>query len=92
MWITRARNVAAALTAATALVASWAAPAGAAQSHVRTTCARQAKVFSTPGGVVVGFLAHGAPVLVQRRSHNHRWSEVRALHSIVGWIHTSDLC
>jgi hypothetical protein len=89
---TRVRNVAAALAATTALVATWAAPAGAAQSHVRTTCVRQAKVFNTPGGVVVGFLAHGTPVLVRERTRNHRWTEVRAFHSIVGWVHTTDLC
>jgi hypothetical protein len=89
---TRVRNVAAALAAATALMATWAAPAGAAQSHVRTTCVRQAKVFNTPGGIVVGFLAHGSPVLIQQRTRNHRWAEVRAFHSIIGWIHTSDLC
>jgi hypothetical protein len=86
------RNVVAALAATTALAATWAAPAGAAQSHVLTTCARQAKVFNTPGGIVVGFLAHGSPVLVKQRTRNHRWAEVRALHSIVGWIRTKDLC
>jgi hypothetical protein len=89
---TRVRNVAAALAAATALAATWAAPAGAAQSHVHTTCARQAKVFNTPGGIVVGFLADGSPVLVRQRTRNHRWVEVRAFHSIVGWIHAADLC
>ena len=82
----------AALAAATVLAATWAAPAGAAQTHVRTTFARQAKVLNTPGGVVVGFLARGAPVIVQERTSNHRWVEVRAVHSIVGWIHASDLC
>jgi hypothetical protein len=82
----------AALAAATVLAATWAAPAGAAQAHVRTTCARQTKVLNTPGGVVVGFLARGAPVIVQERTTNHRWVEVRAVHTIVGWIRTGDLC
>jgi hypothetical protein len=82
----------AALAAATVLVATWAAPAGAAQAHVRKTCARQTKVLNTPGGVVVGFIARGAPVIVQERTTNRRWVEVRAVHSIVGWIHAGDLC
>jgi len=82
------------LAAATALGAVWAAPARAAQDrvHVRTTCARQSRVLSTPGGLVVGFLARGAPVIVLARTHNGYWSEVRAVHSIVGWMHTGDLC
>jgi hypothetical protein len=42
--------------------------------------------------VVVGFLARGAPVIMQERTPNHRWVEVRAVHSIVGWIHAGDLC
>jgi hypothetical protein len=78
--------------AATALAATWAAPAGAAQTHVRTTCARQTKVLNTPGGVVVGVIARGAPVIVQEHTSNRRWVEVRAVHSIVGWIHAADLC
>jgi hypothetical protein len=80
------------LAAVTVLAGPGAAPGGAARAHVRTTCERQTRVLSTPGGLVVGFLARGAPVFVLRRTANRRWTEVRAVHSIVGWIHTHDLC
>jgi hypothetical protein len=86
------RTVAAALAAATVFAGTGAAPAGAAQSHLHTTCARQTRVVSTPGGLVVGFLARGAPVFVLARTNNRYWTEVRAVHSIVGWIHSRDLC
>ncbi len=84
----------AALAAATVVTGALAAPAGAATlpARVHTTCARQTRVMSTPGGLVVGFLARGAPVIVLQRTRNHRWTEVRAVHSLVGWIHTHDLC
>jgi hypothetical protein len=84
----------AALAVATALAGAGArpAPAAAAMPRVRTTCARQTRVLSTPGGLVVGFLARGAPVIVLRRTVNRYWTEVRAVHSLVGWIHTRDLC
>jgi hypothetical protein len=89
-------RAAVALVAATALAGAAAAPAeaqaGAAASHIHTTCARQTRVLSTPGGLVVGFLARGAPVIVLRRTAGRSWAEVRAVHSIVGWIHTHDLC
>jgi hypothetical protein len=87
-----APGAAAALVAVAVAAGTWAAPAGAPQAHVGTTCARQTKVFNTPGGLVVGFLARGAPVIVRTRTRNHRWAEVRAVHSIVGWVHTGDLC
>ena len=74
-----------------AAVVAGAAP-GAAEARVRTTCAPRTKIMSTPGGLVVGFLAKGAPVIPLRRTRNKYWTEVRALHSIVGWIHTKDLC
>ena len=80
------------LAAVTVLAGPRAAPAGAARAHVATTCARQTRVLSTPGGLFVGFLARGAPVIVLRRTASHRWTEVRAVHSLVGWIHTHDLC
>ena len=80
----------AALVAATVVAGAWAAPA--AQARVRTTCAQRTKVMSTPGGLVVGFLARDATVIVVKRTSNGYWSDVRALHSIVGWIHTRDLC
>jgi hypothetical protein len=56
-------------------------------SGVRKTCAPRTKVMSTPGGLVVGFLARGAPVIVLKRTRNGYWTEVRAVQSIVGWIH-----
>jgi hypothetical protein len=88
------RSAVAALVAATAVAAVCAAPASAAETrvHVRTTCARQSRVLSTPGGLVVGFLARGAPVIVLAHTESGAWSEVRAVHSIVGWMHTRDLC
>jgi hypothetical protein len=64
----------------------------AAEARVRTTCAPRTKVMSTPGGLVVGFLARGAPVIPLKHTRNRYWTEVRAVHSIVGWIHTRDLC
>jgi hypothetical protein len=82
----------AAALAAVTILAAPAAPGTADKAHVATTCARQARVLSTPGGLVVGFLARGAPVIVLRRTASRRWTEVRAVHSIVGWIHTRDLC
>jgi len=74
-----------------AAVVAGVAPA-AAEARVRTTCAPRTKVMSTPGGLVVGFLARGAPVIALKRTRNRYWTEVRALHSIVGWIHSQDLC
>jgi hypothetical protein len=74
-----------------AAVVAGAAP-GAAKARVRTTCAPRTKVLSTPGGLVVGFLARGAQVLVLKHTRNSYWTEVRAVHSLVGWIHTQDLC
>jgi hypothetical protein len=74
-----------------AVVVVGAAP-GAAEARVRTTCAPPTKVVSTPGGLVVGFLARGAPVIPLKRTRNNYWTEVRALHALVGWIHTRDLC
>jgi hypothetical protein len=74
-----------------AAVVAGTAP-GEANARVRTTCAPRAKVMSTPGGLVVGFLARGAQVLVLKRTRNGYWTEVRALHSLVGWIHTKDMC
>jgi hypothetical protein len=85
-------TVVATLAAATSVTGPRAAPDGAARAHVATTCARQTRMVGTPGGLVVGFLARGAPVIVLRRTANHRWTEVRAVHSLVGWIHTRDLC
>jgi len=87
-----AHNTVAAVAAATVVAGGWAAPASAAQSRVRTVCARQSRVLSTPGGLVVGFLAHRAPVIVLERTRNRYWTEVRAVHSIVGWVHSRDLC
>ena len=81
--------------AVVALVAAAAvavAAPGSTQARVRTTCAPRTKVLSTPGGLVVGFLARGAQVLVLRHTRNGYWTEVRALHSLVGWIHSQDLC
>ena len=63
-----------------------------AQARVRTTCAPRTRVMSTPGGLVIGFLARGAEVLALKHTRNGYWTEVRAVHSIVGWIHTQDLC
>jgi hypothetical protein len=74
-----------------AAVVAGTAP-GVAQARVRKTCAPRTKVMSTPGGLVVGFLARGAPVIPLKRTRNKYWTEVRAVHSIVGWIHTRDLC
>jgi hypothetical protein len=74
-----------------AAVVAGAAP-GAADARVRKTCAPRTKVLSTPGGLVVGFLARGAQVLVLKHTRNRYWTEVRAVHSIVGWIHSEDLC
>jgi hypothetical protein len=85
------RCAVAALAATTALAGAWAAPA-AAQPRVRMVCARQSRVLSTPGGLVVGFLARGNPVILLARTRNRYWAEVRAAHSIVGWIHSHDLC
>jgi hypothetical protein len=65
---------------------------GSAQARVRKTCAPRTRVMSTPGGLVVGFLARGAPVIVLKRTRNGYWTEVRAVQSIVGWIHSRDLC
>ena len=87
-----AHSAAAALVAAAALAGFTAVPAGAAGSHVRTVCARQSRVVSTPGGLAVGFLARGAAVFVLARTHNGYWTEIRAAHAISGWIHTHDLC
>jgi len=65
---------------------------GVAQARVRKTCAPRTKVMSTPGGLVIGFLARGAPVIVLKRARGGHWTEVRAVQSIVGWIHTKDMC
>jgi hypothetical protein len=65
---------------------------GVAQARVRRTCAPRTKVMSTPGGLVIGFLARGAPLIVLKRTRNGHWTEVRAVQSVVGWIHSRDLC
>ncbi len=80
----------AALAAATVMAGAWAAPA--AQARVRPTCANRTRVLSTPGGLVVAFLARNAPVVVLRRTSNGVWADVRAPYSIVGWVRTRDLC
>jgi hypothetical protein len=77
---------------AAAVVAGAAPAAAAAKARVRTTCAPRTKIMSTPGGLVVGFLARGAPVIPLKHTRNGYWTEVRAVHSIVGWIHTQDMC
>jgi len=74
-----------------AAVVAGTAP-GVAQARVRKTCAPRTKVMSTPGGLVIGFLARGAPVIVLKRARGGHWTEVRAVQSIVGWIHTKDMC
>jgi hypothetical protein len=74
-----------------AAVVAGAAP-GVAQARARKTCAPRTRVMSTPGGLVIGFLARGAPVIVLKRTRNGYWTEVRAVQSIVGWIHSRDLC
>ncbi len=86
-----ARAIVVALAAVTLVATEWASTAAAA-SHVRRTCARQTRVMSTPGGLVVGFLARGTPVVLVRRSHNGVWADVLAVRSIGGWIHMRDLC
>jgi hypothetical protein len=80
----------AALAAVAVAAGAWAAPA--AQARVRTTCAARTTVFSTPGGLVVGFLARGTPLIVFKRTRTGVWADVRAVHSISGWIRTRDLC
>jgi Bacterial SH3 domain len=65
---------------------------GVAEARVRKTCAPRTRVMSTPGGLVVGFLTRGTPVIVLKRTRNGYWTEVRAVQSIVGWIHSEDLC
>jgi hypothetical protein len=88
-------NATAALAAAV-LLGAWATPAGAAQARVRPICVTRSTVMSTPGGLVVGFLARGTPVIVVRRTRDGRWADMRAVHTVygwvVGWIHTKDLC
>jgi hypothetical protein len=74
-----------------AAVVAGTAP-GVAQARARKTCAPRTKVMSTPGGLVIGFLARGAPVIVLKRTRGGHWAEVRAVQSIVGWIHTKDMC
>jgi len=74
-----------------AAVVAGVAP-GAAEARVRKTCAPRTKVMSTPGGLVVGFLARGTRVIVLKRTRNGYWTEVRAVQSTVGWIHARDLC
>jgi hypothetical protein len=80
----------AALAAAAVVAGACAAPA--AQARVRTTCANRTKVMSTPGGLVVAFLARDAPVIVLKRTSNGYWTDVRAAYSIVGWVRTRELC
>jgi hypothetical protein len=74
-----------------AAVVAGVAP-GAAEARARKTCAPRTKVMSTPGGLVVGFLARGTPVIPLKHTRNGHWTEVRAVHSLVGWIHSRDLC
>ncbi len=88
----RHHRLSAALMAA-ALLAVVLVPTAAAQSsRVRRTCINHARVMSTPGGLVVGILARGVPVVVLQRTHNHAWSYVVAVRSIAGWLPSKDLC
>ncbi len=86
-----ARVVVVTMVAAALLTAVWTSTA-AASSRVRRTCAKQTRVMSTPGGLVVGFLARGTPVVIIRRSHTGTWADVLAVRSIAGWIRMRDLC
>lgn len=79
--------------AAVTVAAAGAAPASAAQpSHVRHTCINHARVMNTPGGLVVGILARGVPVVVLERTRNRSWSYIIAVRSIAGWLPSKDLC
>jgi hypothetical protein len=83
----------AAALATVAVAAICTASAAAAQpSHVRHTCIDHARVMNTPGGLVIGILARGVPVVILQRTHNRTWSYVIAVRSLAGWLPSKDLC
>jgi hypothetical protein len=84
-----------ALVVATMLLSVlWpASRADAGQSAIRVVCRTPARVYDTPGGIVVGFIGVGQRVHVLRRSADDRhWVRVYGTLGVVGWMNDRVLC
>lgn len=92
----RARRPATALAAGTMLLSIlWpASHADAGQSSsIRVVCRTPARVYDTPGGIVVGFIGAGQRVHVLRHSADDRhWLRVYGTLGVVGWMNDRVLC
>jgi hypothetical protein len=68
--------------------------ADAGQSpSIRVVCRTPARVYDTPGGIVVGFIGVGQRVHVLRRSADDRhWLRVYGTLGVVGWMNDRVLC
>jgi hypothetical protein len=89
------RRFATALTAGAMLLsmAGPASPADAGQPSLRVVCHTPARVYDTPGGIVVGFIGAGQRVHVLRRSADDpHWLRVYGTLGIVGWMHDRVFC
>jgi hypothetical protein len=70
-----------------------ASPADAGQSSLRVVCHTPARVYDTPGGLVVGFIGFGQRVHVLRRSADDpHWVRVYGTLGVVGWMRDRVLC
>jgi hypothetical protein len=87
-------RVAAAIVTCAVIVAGPASRADAGQRIVvRRVCRAPARVFDTPGGIVVGILARRQQVRVLRHSVDDRhWLRVTATLGISGWMSDRALC
>jgi hypothetical protein len=83
----------AAIAALSSTVLSPASPADAGGFVVRRVCHGPARVFDTPGGIVIAFLATREPVRVIRHAAgDRRWVRIRARLGISGWMRARALC
>jgi hypothetical protein len=90
-----ARRPAAAIAAGAMLlsVLGPASRADAGQSSIRVVCRTPARVYDTPGGIVVGFVGAGQRVHVLRHSADDRhWLRVYGTLGVVGWMNDRVLC
>lgn len=88
------RDVRAIAALALTLSVLWpASSADAGQSSLRVVCRTPARVYDTPGGLVVGFIGAGQRVHVLRRSADDpHWLRVYGSLGVVGWMRDRVLC
>ncbi len=87
----RAAATLACALAVTALAGSDPASA-AARPYGDRVCAPRANLYESPGGLQIGVIAGGRPVVVLGRTHNGRWARVRTTIRARGWVRSGTLC